>query len=157
MGSKHNPRESSKYARTPIRCQPPQRLTAAGGQGYRPPRNLGSSPIGTCYVKTHYYPVGYPMEFTGIRGQVLPQPLNIQTVGTCYGWYQACFQTSQYTPGWFYRGEKRHFKEYCEVFIHNTPEAQELQLPHTIFPPPSTPSPRHPPRQYSSPLAGHRD
>ena len=170
MGSKHNPGELFTYARTPIRWQPPERLTAAASRGCKPQTNTSEKPQFSSSLSALHltwklrltHPVGYPLEVIGIKDQVLPQPFNIQTVSTCYG-YQACFQISHYYTRLYWGGVgagevRKSILEYCKMLIHNTTlEAQELQLPNATFlPPPSSPSQPRPPKPELSPLEGHR-
>ena len=150
MGSKHNPGELFTYARTPIRWQPPERLTAAASRGCKPQTNTSEKPQFSSSLSALHltwklrltHPFGYPLEVIGIKDQVLPQPFNIQTVSTCYG-YQACFQISHYYTRLYWGGVgsgevRKSILECCKMLIHNTTlEAQELQLPNATFLPPS--------------------
>lgn len=102
MGSKHNPGELFTYARTPIRWQPPERLTAAASSGCKPQTYTSEKPqfcssLSTLHVtwKLTLTQLVTPWKLQVSKIKSCHNPSTYKQLSTCYG-YQACFQTSHY-------------------------------------------------------------
>lgn len=102
MGSKHNPGELFTYARTPIRWQPPERLTAAASRECKPQTYTSEKPqfcssLSALHITLNlrspsWLPLG---SYRYQRSSPATNPSTYKQLSTCYG-YQACFQTSHY-------------------------------------------------------------
>lgn len=81
----------------------------------------------------HTLILGYHWQFTGIRDQVLPRPLNVQLVSKHLLWIPGLLPNLTLHQGCTAGGRVGgvgggggHFKEYCKMLIHST----TLQLPN---------------------------